>query len=227
MGQASDGRNAGEAGGFAWVDTIGRDLRHAVRSLRRSPGFVLVSTLTLGLALGLGVTTYAMLDAVWHPYTPVKDAGRVYSIRMWGGGLSEHVRGWDQYTRLHDQGRFYEAISFVLPNSFQSALAGGSFELTRINYAGPGLFDLLGIKPIRGRLFSGNPRAVEDEGAALVSEEFWRKRLHGRPLTGTTVTWQNRIFTVVGVLPRGDWQMSAADVWIRAPFTVETAFSTG
>lgn len=55
------------------MDALGWDLRNAVRSLRRSPGFVLVSTLTLGLALGLGVTTYAMLDAVRHPYTPVKE----------------------------------------------------------------------------------------------------------------------------------------------------------
>jgi putative ABC transport system permease protein len=210
-----------DARGFVWADMLGRDFRHAVRSLRRSPGFVLVSTLTLGLALGLGVTTYAMLDAVWHPYTPVRDADRVYSVRMWGGGLSERVRGWDQYARLREQGRFYEAISFAVPRSFDLALAGGTLEHTRINYAGPGLFELLGIKPIRGRLFSPDPGAMEDEGSALVSEDFWRGRLHGGPLTSATVSAGDRTYTVVGVLPRGDWLYSG-DVWLRAPFALQT-----
>jgi putative ABC transport system permease protein len=213
-----------EARGFAWVDTTGRDLRHAVRSLRRSPGFVLVSTLTLGLALGLGVTTYAMLDAVWHPYTPVRDADRVYSVRMWGDGLSGYVRSWDQYTRLRDQGRFYEAISFMTPAWLAPAVAGGSIEDARVNYAGPGLFQLLGIKPVRGRLFSPDPLVLEDDAAVLVSADFWRDRLHGRSLDGATVTVFDRTFRVVGVLPRGAWLMGDADMWLRlAPSAMEKA----
>jgi predicted permease len=211
-----------EVRGFVWVGTLGRDLRHALRSLRRSPGFVLVSTITLGLALGLGVTTYAMLDAVWHPYTPVEDAGNVYSVRMWGGGLSENVRGWDQYARLRDQGRFYEAISFMAPAWYAPAMAGGSIEEAWVSYAGPGLFQLLGVKPIRGRLFSPDPQVLEDEEAALVSADFWRDRLHGRPLNGATVTVLDRTFTIVGVLPRGDWLLGGGDIWLRlAPSAME------
>jgi uncharacterized ParB-like nuclease family protein len=75
-----------DARGFVRLDALTRDLRHATRSLRKSPGFFAVSTLTLGLALGLGVTTYAMLDAVRHPYTPVRQPDRVYSVMLWGDG---------------------------------------------------------------------------------------------------------------------------------------------
>ena len=57
-----------------------RDLRHAFRSLKKSPGFVAVAVLSLGLGLGLVTTMFALLDAVTHPYVPYRDADRLYSV---------------------------------------------------------------------------------------------------------------------------------------------------
>lgn len=201
---------------------IARDLRHAIRSLRKSPGFFAVSTLTLAVALGLSATTYATLDAVRHPYTPIRDADRVYSVFMWGDGRSGNITTWDIYTRVRDQGRFFEATSFASYFAYGAVQAGERLDNVLVQYAAPGLFDLLGVRPIRGRAFNADPHAVGDDGAALVSAEYWRTTLHGEPLSQATLTIQGETYAVIGVLPPGHW--IRGDIWLRAPPSV---FETG
>ena len=201
---------------------IANDLRHAVRSLRKSPGFFAVGTLTLAIALGLGATTYATLDAVRHPYTPIRDVDRVYSIWMWGDGRSGNVTTWDIYTRLRDQGRFFEAISFTSSFAYAAVQAGEQLDNVLVQYAAPSLFELLDVAPIRGRAFNRDPHAVGDDGVALVTAEYWRTTLHGEPLSRATVTVQGETYAVIGVLPPGHW--IRGDIWLRAPPSV---FETG
>jgi hypothetical protein len=60
-----------------------RDFRYALRSLKKSPGFVAVAVLSLGLGLGLVTTMFALLDAVAHPYVAYRDPEHLYRIYGW------------------------------------------------------------------------------------------------------------------------------------------------
>ncbi|MBI2536322.1 MAG: hypothetical protein HYW06_05015, partial [Gemmatimonadetes bacterium] len=88
-----------------------RDLRYALRSLSKSPGFVLVATLCLGLALALNTTTFAILDAMLHPSLPVKDPDRLFYVTMWGRQAGNDAPAWERYEVLR-AGKFYEEIAF-------------------------------------------------------------------------------------------------------------------
>ena len=70
---------------------IAQDVRFALRSLRRAPGFVVIATVTLGMGIALTSTTYSLIDSVQHPYVPYKQPERLFRVLTWGTGFSGKV----------------------------------------------------------------------------------------------------------------------------------------
>ena len=178
-------------------DAFRRDLRFAVRSLSRSPGFVTVAVVTLGLGLALASTTFTVIDSLRSPYLPIEDPDRVFEVSRVGGG-----RGWvDPSDVVHGViSRFAEdTASYRMVRAVVAT--GDSVDDDFVTAVSPTLFSLLGITPIRGRLF--RPETGSEDGVAVVSYRFWVGPLAGRPLDGATVLVNQRVYTVIGVLPPG------------------------
>ena len=188
-----------------------RDLRYALRSLARSPGYAAVAVLSLGLGLGLVTTMFALIDAVKHPYVPYRDADRLYSVSWrWGRRLS--VKPYDVFTVVRDQSRSFAAVLPVVP--YYVAMAQSGFQEGQVAATVvPGrFFPLLGVRPRLGRTLTG---ADGDRPVAVVSYEVWRRRFAGRgSLAGATVTIAHRPYDVVGVMPRGMDFPFGSGVWI-------------
>ena len=91
-------------------------LRYALRSLKKSPGFVIVALACLTLALGLNTTTYAVLDAVVNPLVPFKDPERIFGVTLLGGGATGRVTWHDKYVRVRDRTNLFEEITSELEN---------------------------------------------------------------------------------------------------------------
>ena len=191
-----------------------RDLRYALRSLSKSPGFVLVATLCLGLALALNTTTFAILDAMLHPSLPVKDVERLLEVRMLGGRQRNDVPAWVRYQILRT-GQFYEDIAFY-EWEWGEVVAGTEVGEQAVARVSSTFFGLLGVEPERGRLLG--PGAPEN--SAVVSHTFWERTLGGRPLEGLTF-WVNGLeYRVIGVVST---QMGypGPGVWIALPPAAE------
>lgn len=182
-----------------------RDLRYALRSLGKSPGFVAVATLCLSLALALNTTTYAILDAMLRPTLPVKDAARLFDVTMWGwfGGSAGSISGptpFEKYRVLRD-GTFYEDIAIVTSVG-GTVQAGDSVADMGVTQVSPNFFQLLGAEPELGRLFG--PGTSDD--VAVVSYQVWVHALDARPIEGATIWIGSRSHTVIGVLhPAMTW----------------------
>jgi predicted permease len=192
-----------------------QDLRYALRSLSKSPGFVLVATLCLGLALALNTTTFAILDAMLHPSLPVKDPDRLFYVTMWGrqpGGGAPH---WERYEVLR-AGRFYEDIAFYDRDPMGLITAGDDVSEQSVYRVSSGFYRLMGVRPELGRLL--DPGSPED--AAVVSHDFWERSLAGRLLDGLTVWVIGREYRVIGVLP-SDMTFPGGDVVIPVPQAAE------
>src|SRR5213595_2097827 len=203
------------------------DLRFALRQLRKSPGFTLVAVLTLALGIGLNTTIFSIINDLFLRGLPFKEPSRIV-----------HLNNGDKARDLADVG--ISAPRYQLYRNAQTLFDGLAAENSSTQNSSPftltGLgdpvqifggrltssyFDLLGVRPIRGRGF----RSEEEDKAdvALVTEAFWRQRLGGDPnVIGRSITLDGTPHTIVGVLPNvpATWFAAnpIAEVWTTKPF---------
>jgi putative ABC transport system permease protein len=185
------------------------DLRFAARSLLKRPGFTFVAIATLALGIGASTAIFSVVDAVLLRPLPYPQQERIVELRE----LDETGRGMPvadpNFDDLQKQSRSFEAIARY--NAGSDSVAGGSEPVRTIACAAsPDFFRALGVKPFRGRLFSGR----EESQAAVVSYGFWKSSLGGRTsLDGTTIRLEDHTFNVIGVLPPGVEFPQGVDVW--------------
>jgi predicted permease len=183
--------------GGARLDLLLQDLRLAVRSLRRSPGFVAVAVLALGLGLGLSTTMFAVMDNVMHPRSVYAHAGRVFWLDERWSVRGRQIVTRDQLYRLVRE-RVASLDALVPWNIWQEPISFGGdpreqFELI----VPPRWFEVMGVRPERGRMFT----PADGDGVAVVSHEVWRGALGGpHDLAGSRVTIGDRSYAVVGVV---------------------------
>ena len=184
-------------------------LRYAWRSLARSKGFVAVAILALGLGLGLSTTMFAVLDAIVNPYVPYKDPRTLFTVSWRYSPRDTRVEPGILYGTVRDQVRGLVAIVPISTvNLALDANNGGEVYAARIR---PSFFAVTGVRPRLGRGF------VESDGddVVVLSDGLWR-RLFGRrsSLAGATVSMGGRVYSVIGVMPRGLIVPSYATAWI-------------
>lgn len=207
--------------GLPWIENLLRDLRIALRQLRKSLGFTLTAILTLALGIGALTTVATWTNAVlYHPWPHVADAG---SMRF----IDATVLGDDGYSVQYPQFVFLREQS----HSFSQAAA---FEIATVNLAAPGAdaravmagtvssnyFEFLGLKPQLGQFFQPNAdnRAFGSHEEVVLSDALWRERFGADPnVVGRTVSLNRHAFTMIGVAPRnfeGIYGGLAETAWI-------------
>src|SRR5947199_5439061 len=198
------------------------DLKFAFRQLCKSPGFTLVAVLTLALGIGLNTAIFSLINDLFLRGLPFKEPSRV--VHLYGGDKARDLTdigvSAPRFMHYREGQTLFDGLAgesffaFTLPGLGDPVQVFGS-RLTS-NY-----FDALGVRPIRGRNF----RPGEEEGAdvALVTENFWQKRLGGDPnVIGRSITLDGTVHTIVGVLPNMPvtWfgANPVAEVWTTKPF---------
>jgi predicted permease len=181
------------------MDTLFQDLRYAVRSLRKSPGFTLVALLTLALGIGANTAIFSVVNGVILRPLPYPQPEQLrYLGWQWKNGSTTSALTAYQFQYWRDNARsFTGAASF---DQHAAEVAGGGFAQ---GLRGTDDFlAVLGVKPALGRGFlpeenrPGGPRAV------LLSDALWRSRMGADPrAVGRTLTLDGEAHTVVGVLP--------------------------
>ncbi|HVZ23052.1 MAG TPA: ABC transporter permease, partial [Vicinamibacterales bacterium] len=200
------------------------DVRFAWRQLLKSPGFTLLAILTLAIGIGLNTAIFSLIDDLFLRGLPFQEPDRV--VHMYANapdrGLNEIALSAPRFMHYRDGQTIFSGVAAETFTAFTLTGHGDPVQLfggkLTSNY-----FDLLGVKPIRGRLF----RPEEEEGAdvALVTETFWRQRLGGDPdVVGRSITLDGTPHTIVGVLPDqpGAWfgTNPRAEVWTTKPFVI-------
>jgi len=197
------------------------DLKFALRQLRKSPGFTLIAVLTLALGIGLNTAIFSLVNDLFLRGLPFKESSRV--VHLYGGDKSRDLTDIDigapRYSHFRDGQTVFESLAgesffaFTLTGLGDPVQVSGG-RLTS-NY-----FDVLGVRPILGRNFL--PEEQEGADVALVTENFWRKRMGGDPnVLGRSITLDGTPHTIVGVLPNMPAQWfganPVAEVWTTKP----------
>ena len=211
--------------GWLWVDDIAREIRLAARSLRRAPGFTVVSIASLVLGLSLAMCAIAVTNAYLVRSLPYPNADRLYHVRYAPpgpyepGGMS--AIDWDALRDVVELP--------ITASSTTLYLGDGSEQSLRAIRVNPGFIDGLGVRPTVGRTFVAEEYNAASAPVAMISHAMWRDRFAGdSAILGKTLRaelGEQRVaaqtFRIVGVLPPGFWygRESSAVMDVLLPLT--------
>ena len=195
------------------MQRLGNDLRYAARSLAKAPLFTAVAIVSLGLALALNTSVFALADAVVHPYVPYPESERVITPGFVGGDPKKPLTSDERFRVIRDEMHSYEAIASF--TDLKATMEAGTVVEDHLAVAAsPNLFDVLGVKPMLGRGFRSGASAG-DVQAAVISFTLWNRAFRGAPLSsGLRFDLGHATYTVVGVMPRGVHYPGNTDIWI-------------
>jgi predicted permease len=196
------------------------DLRFALRQLRKSPGFTLLAVLTLALGIGLNTTIFSLIHALFLRGLPFPEPERI--VRIYGESkereLDQLPYSVPRFSHYRDGQTVFSGIA--ADNGVGVTLTGlGDAVQLSAQTVTAGYFDVMGIRPIRGRVFL--PEEEMTANVALISESFWRKRLGQDPaVLGRSITLNDVPHTIVGVLPNipAAFYSDDLEVWTPRPF---------
>jgi hypothetical protein len=163
-----------------WADDIARNLRHAVRSLGRAPGFALTVVATLALGIGANTAVFTALDAVLLRPLPFPDADRLVRLAQTQETSSEAMIA---PVRLEDWNRLSFTFGAITGYGVEdvSETSGDLPERVRRAFVTPRMLEVWGVAPALGRGFSAEEHRFGGPAAALVSDRYWRSRLGSTP----------------------------------------------
>jgi putative ABC transport system permease protein len=192
-----------------------RDVRYAGRMLMRNPGFTLVALLTFAVGIGVNTAVFSVFNGVLLRPLPYPDADRI--TMMWVDnrpqGIKEDIGSYPNYVDWRAQSASFDHVAAFTPAAF--TLTGGD-EPERIPGARTtaNFHDVMGLKPVLGRLYTEAHEAVGNDGVVLLSYGLWQRRFGGAPdVLGKTMVLSGVPHEIIGVMPPELRLPSDAQLW--------------
>lgn len=163
-----------------FVEHVVEDVRGSLRRVRREPGFAAAVVLTIGLAVGLATTIYAVATGVLLrplPFERPSELVQVWKTTPEWDRVSVSVR---EFLEWQSQCRSFAALGAFRSAGFHMATPDGS-DWTEGAAVSPNLFPLLGVKPLLGRVFRANEDEPGHNRVVALDEGFWRRALGADP----------------------------------------------
>jgi predicted permease len=189
-----------EARGISMVETFARDIRFALRMLRKSPGFTAVAVITLALSIGANSVVFGVLNALVLRPLNVSRYDSLYGIDRNGWGFISYPN----YIDVRDRNRSFEDLAaytaaYVAVGTSDNPQPAWGFGVTG-NY-----FDALGVQPYLGRLLHpSDERGPNSAPYIVLSYAYWQSHFGSDPgVVGRVIQVNNHPFTIVGVTPPG------------------------
>lgn len=193
------------------------DLRHALRRLRRSPGFAIVAVGTLAVAIGAATAMFTVVDGVLLRTLPYPESERL--IRVWhDNARTEDPRetvSYETFRELVDAVSSLDGAAGISPR-WSFALGGeGEPEHLQGYWVSASFFELLGVRPQHGRGLLSDEDRPGGAPVALISHGLWERRFGSdRAVVGDAITLDGEPVTVVGIMPADFRFGEVVDIWL-------------
>src|SRR5438094_3990818 len=178
------------------------DLRYALRSLRRVPGFTVAVVLTLGLGIGANTAIFSVVRGVLLRPLPHKDGDRLVFLRQsaqtsGGENISFSV---PEITDFRTESKTLGGIAEYSPITF-TMLENGEAIRIDVGLVTGNYFSVMGLSPVLGRSFTDRDDGPSAAPVMMLTYDYWQKRFGGdRSVVGSTLRVAGKPVTVVGVL---------------------------
>jgi predicted permease len=195
------------ARGLPMLDALGQDLRFTMRTLRRDAGFTAVAVAILALGIGANVAVFSVVNTILLRPLPFPHAQQLVWIAPppQTCGLSCATYSADAYQEFKAQSRSYQDVTgyqaFTGPGNYQLTGHGDPQPATGMEVIG-NFFQVLGVQPAIGRLFTMAEAQAGVHPVALLSHAYWKRQFAGNPgIVGKEIDLNGSPVTVMGVLP--------------------------
>ena len=212
---------------FMWLTELPRDLRYALRTLRKSPAFTTTAAATLALAIGANTTMFSVLNAVLLRPLPYRAPEQL--AMLWTEDPTQNLHEgrsalWDVEQWRTQSQSFADMATFDSVTTTLTA-AEGAEQIVGASTS-PNLLSLLGVRPVRGRNFS-TEETEEQNRLVLISHRFWQARFGGsNDAIGATLVLNGLPSQIIGILP-ADFQIAKLDADVWEPHTTRRSVRGG
>ncbi len=206
--------------GLPFVEEVGRDVRYAVRALKRNPGFASVAVLTLAIGIGANTAMYSVIHSVLLQPLDFPESGRLMHVAR--GNTGETQNRWFSLARLEatQAARSFTGLGGFFGAAEDVTLSGhGEPEVFKAARVSGNFLDVLGIRPEQGRSFLPHEDVIDGPRVAMISARLWHRRFQAEPsITGRTVVLNSMPYTIVGVFPvTFQFPFRNIDIWLTQP----------
>ena len=216
-----------------WIEQTLQDLRHAGRTLSRSPGFAFVAIATIALGVGVNTTLFTAYNAVALKPLPVADAGSVFRLRrtLQSGFIGDHQYEFSylEYRDLRDRQNVFQdvvaaswPVKVLVPAMDEDHTGASQWRPVQAQIVSENYFGALGINAELGRVFAAekNP-APGGDPVVVLSHAYWLRQYRGDPrVLGSLLKIGSAVFTIIGVTPPSFTGTSlnpqVPDLWVPA-----------
>jgi predicted permease len=200
------------------MQALWRDLRYAVRQLRKSPGFTVTAVLTLALGVGATTAIFSTVYGVMLKSLPFRDANRIIALSATHpqvkGGVEATYPDYEDWRAQQTTFAQIAAYSTLNPDTVSLVMEGHSEQVHRVLASG-NFFSLLGVSPLIGRTFNEQDDSPKSNHVAVLSTEAWQRYFGRDPnVVGRNVDLNGASYTIVGVLPAGAAYPAEGEVWL-------------
>ena len=207
------------------MQAILHEFQYALRQLRHSPGFAVVSILTLALGIGANIAVFSVTNAVLLNPSGIPNAGGLVVLRVRYKAipdLNNIGMSPTDFGDARDGKEVFSSAAIMQGASFNYSREDANPELLNGAQVSSGYFDTFGVKPMMGRLFTPEEDVPGAEREVVLAYRAWKKRFGGDPnIVDQTLTLNNQAFRVVGVMgPSFNWP-NQAELW--APIALPPA----
>ncbi|MGH7577365.1 MAG: ABC transporter permease, partial [Longimicrobiales bacterium] len=208
-------QRTGNAPGSNGMDHLERDLRFALRSLARRPGFTTIAIIAVALGIGANTTIFSIADTMLFRLPPYDDADRL--VVLWEENPTQGAR-YNEVAPLAIQPVRERAsgLEQLAVYDYRSVTLTGAAEPERLTglVIDANLLPMIGIEPMLGRNFNDSEDVFGAPPVALISHGLWQRRFGGDPdIIGRTIELTIP-HTIIGVMPADFHFAVASDVWM-------------
>lgn len=198
------------------LESVMRDLRYAIRSVRYQPGYSLVAILILSLAIGANTAVFTVIQSVLLNSLPYQNPEGLVQLSEADENTPQPITSsYGTYVEWRRHARAFEAIE--LYRGWTGTLSGhGQATMLSGSRVTAGFFRLLGVEPLLGRDFEVSEDTPDTRYVVMLGHSFWQRRFGGSPnVLGEKILIDEQPFEIVGVLPASfrPTLFGGPDVW--------------
>ncbi len=199
------------------------DVRYALRTLAKSPGFAAVAIATLALAIGANTAIFSLVHSVLLRPLPYPSSERLVSVREADleRGIAEFTASPPDYFDWRDRNRSFTALAaYHTEPAAMTGIPGRAAERISVTVCSKELLPALGVEPLLGRVFTAEETTRGGPAAVVISHALWQKAFGGDPrAVGRVLRLDGVSSPVIGVMPAGfEYPAGESSAWLPLTF---------
>jgi putative ABC transport system permease protein len=208
---------------FVWLETAVQDIRYALRTLRRNPGFAATAILSLALGIGANTAIFSLIDALLLRWLPVRDPQQLVEVMTFQNGKRSDSFSYPVVRALADQKQIFSGLCGFSGTIFNTG-PRDAVERTPGAWVSGEYYETLGLRPAIGRLLRRDDDQPGAVPVAVITDEYWQRKFSRDPqAVGRAILVEGVPVIVAGVSPAG---FSGANVGEIADITLPLAANT-